>query len=654
MSGFYLSATVDVMPRRRKTPLSKTTIHRVGVFQPLNQSFPSTPNHSSQSLMNQPLLTDDLDRQFETASITEMDESSCLRNELSYFFLSSLERWKQSGDISYTMVVQFLKLVIVTSQLLLFGSLSSTRISYGERAELSFKHMYLLDWDPQYETLPYPPSTGIYSVYSREQLYSSVGFALREFNATELTSLNGYSFTEAGRSVRVCTAQFEPSAASLSDSDAVKVCRNLDLVNISKSALIDGDHTKRLLDSRGLSVDFARFQSLSLYFSLNSPPIHHTDWDMSVECFQFDIEITFDNSGQTGQVMVRLQSSVLEILCSAQHSGESGASSIQSFPGVSGTAPVLRRVVHLVVDLMAFNVALVSLGLCIASISHAVRLWKRTRHFFAAHYGMQLTGVFFEFVNPWLFLVLKSDALIIAGSISKLVHNRNILEAYRELSYLLGLGTLLVWISVLRYAEFSSQTHLLLRTIKRSVPGLLRFCACALILYFAFVLSAWVILGPFNVKFRTFTSSLECLFSLINGDDMYVTFSIIDRTKGLGIFLFSRIFLYTFITLFIYAVLNIFVTIIFEAYEDVKDNDDDDKHSPLWHFISQNKPPRLSVETQVDDCGMARANSRCETPEPAAPSALSRQHSPAPPEAPPAATSCARHDDKAECTGHGC
>ncbi len=111
---------------------------------------------------------------------------------------------------------------------------------------------------------------------------------------------------------------------------------------------------------------------------------------------------------------------------------------------------------------------------------------------------------------------------------------------------------------------------LLLRTIKRSIPGLLRFCACALVLYFAFVLSAWVIMGPFHMKFRSFTSTLECLYSLINGDDMYVTFSIIDRDKGVGIFLFSRIFLYAFITLFIYVVLNIFVTIIFEAYEEVK------------------------------------------------------------------------------------
>ncbi|KAH9521899.1 Mucolipin-2 [Dermatophagoides farinae] len=34
----------------------------------------------------------------------------------------------------------------------------------------------------------------------------------------------------------------------------------------------------------------------------------------------------------------------------------------------------------------------------------------------------------------------------------------------------------------------------------------------------------WVVLGPHHLKFRTLSSTLECLFSLINGDDMFATF----------------------------------------------------------------------------------------------------------------------------------
>ncbi|VDM22920.1 unnamed protein product [Hydatigera taeniaeformis] len=449
--------------------------------------------------------------------------------------------------------------------LILFGTLSSTRVSYGERAQVTFRHLYFREWDPQFETLPYPPSTGVYGFYTRDEFYEGLGFALRRYNETESLSLSGYTFSDARRPVTVCVEQFcllpRLTLRNVGDSPVV-VCKTLSLIDFSESEISDWKHTEAFFHQQGLNLDFARFRKLSLNFSLSSPPIHHIDWDRSIECFQFSVHVLFDNSGQTGQVVGTLTAAPIEVVC-----GLSGVVRRVNEPEV---APTLHRIVHLVVDLLAFNSSLLSLGLCVVSLHRTVRLWKRTKGFFEEYYGIRLKGLFFDFVNPWLFVVIGGDLLIISGSTFKLVHSKDILQAYIELSYLLGLGTLLVWISILRYVELASQTHLLLRTIKRSVPGLLRFCACALVLYFAFVFPGWVILGPFHMKFRSFTSTLECLFSLINGDDMYTTFATIDTAKGLGIFLFSRVFLYVFITLFIYAVLNIFVTIIFEAYEEVR------------------------------------------------------------------------------------
>ncbi len=39
-----------------------------------------------------------------------------MRQELTFFFLTPYERWKEAGEIPYTMFVQILKLVIVTTQ----------------------------------------------------------------------------------------------------------------------------------------------------------------------------------------------------------------------------------------------------------------------------------------------------------------------------------------------------------------------------------------------------------------------------------------------------------------------------------------------------------------------------------------------------------
>ena len=64
-------------------------------------------------------------------------------------------------------------------------------------------------------------------------------------------------------------------------------------------------------------------------------------------------------------------------------------------------------------------------------------------------------------------------------------------------------------------------------------------------------------------------STSECLFSLINGDDMFATFSSIPM-QSLSVWVYSRVYLYTFICLFIYVVLSLFISIIMDTYEIIK------------------------------------------------------------------------------------
>ncbi|ESO09761.1 hypothetical protein HELRODRAFT_92083, partial [Helobdella robusta] len=74
-------------------------------------------------------------------------------------------------------------------------------------------------------------------------------------------------------------------------------------------------------------------------------------------------------------------------------------------------------------------------------------------------------------------------------------------------------------------------------------------------------------------QFRELTTSLECLYSLINGDDIYTTLATMNQAHSLsttGVWLFSRLYLYMFISLFIYVVLSMFITIIADTYDSIK------------------------------------------------------------------------------------
>merc|ERR1712025_291783 len=69
--------------------------------------------------------------------------------------------------------------------------------------------------------------------------------------------------------------------------------------------------------------------------------------------------------------------------------------------------------------------------------------------------------------------------------------------------------------------------------------------------------------------FQSLMSTSECLFSLINGDDMFATFSSIPTTS-MSVWVYSRVYLYVFICLFIYVVLSLFISIIMDTYEIIK------------------------------------------------------------------------------------
>ena len=70
-------------------------------------------------------------------------------------------------------------------------------------------------------------------------------------------------------------------------------------------------------------------------------------------------------------------------------------------------------------------------------------------------------------------------------------------------------------------------------------------------------------------QFRDLWTVSECMFSLINGDDMFMTFAEMSH-KSYAVWVFSKIYLYTFISLFIYVVLSLFIGIISDTYERIK------------------------------------------------------------------------------------
>ena len=68
------------------------------------------------------------------------------------------------------------------------------------------------------------------------------------------------------------------------------------------------------------------------------------------------------------------------------------------------------------------------------------------------------------------------------------------------------------------------------------------------------------------LQFRNPTVTSECLFALINGDDVFNTYAQMSDVSTI-VWVFSKIYLYVFVALFIYTVLSVFIALISDTYE---------------------------------------------------------------------------------------
>ncbi|XP_036746139.2 mucolipin-2 isoform X3 [Manis pentadactyla] len=224
----------------------------------------------------------------------------------------------------------------------------------------------------------------------------------------------------------------------------------------------------------------------------------------------------------------------------------------------------------LVFDSFVIVICLASLILCTRSIVLALRLRKRFLNFFLEKYKRQVCNFDqWKFINGWYVLVIISDLMTIIGSILKTEIKAKNLTDYDLCSILLGTSTLFVWVGVIRYLGYFQAYNVLILTMQASLPKVLRFCACAGMIYLGYTFCGWIVLGPYHDKFEDLNIVAECLFSLINGDDMFATFAQIQQ-KSILMWLFSRLYLYSFITLFIYMILSLFIALITDSYDTIK------------------------------------------------------------------------------------
>uniref|UniRef100_A0A8C5HYW4 Mucolipin-1-like n=1 Tax=Gouania willdenowi TaxID=441366 RepID=A0A8C5HYW4_GOUWI len=474
-------------------------------------------------------------------------EEEAIRRKLKYFFMSPCDKYYAKGRKPFKLILQLLKIFFVTAQLVVFGLSNQVVVTFKEENTMTFKHLFLKDYDES--------SDDSFAVYTQQEVYDHIFYAVEQHSQYYVRMLCKCS------ALSLCQQYYR--RGSIDPANDTFKCVGVDPLSVPIAPFTSS--------YKNFTLKFHKFINVTIEFQLKAINVQTIINNEIPDCYTFSITILLDNKAHSGKVNIRLdnQASIKEC----------------KDPSVSGHAENYTRVAF---DVIVALVCLLSLLLCSRSILRGFMLQQEFVHFFKENLDRQVCwSDRLEFINGWYILLILSDILTIIGSIIKIGIEFKNLSTYDLCGILLGTSTLLVWVGVIRYLTFFQKYNILIITLRAAFPNVIRFCCCVAVIYLGYCFCGWIVLGPYHVKFRSLSMVSECLFSLINGDDMFVTFSELQESSTM-VWLFSQIYLYTFISLFIYMVLSLFIALITGAYETIKHQTQEPIHiTDLHAFIAE-------------------------------------------------------------------
>ncbi|XP_062304360.1 mucolipin-1a [Osmerus eperlanus] len=495
----------------------------------------------------------------------DQEVEEALRRKLKYFFMSPCDKFHAKGRKPFKLGLQLLKIIIVTVQLVLFGLSNQMVVTFKEENTMTFKHLFLKDFDEA--------SDDTFSVYTRRDVYDHIFYAIDQYLVLPETTVGRYAYVYGvgynGSALSLCQQYYKRGSIDpANDTFNIDPRVVTDCIGVTPLAAPPIPLTS---DYKNFTLKFHKLINVTIEFQLKAINIQTIINNEIPDCYTFFITIVLDNKAHSGKVKISLgnQASIKEC----------------KDPSVSGHAENYTR---LTFDVAVAVVCVLSLLLCGRSILRGVILQHEYVMFFKDSLSRPVSwSDRMEFINGWYILLIVSDVLTITGSFIKIGIESKNLSSYDLCGILLGTSTLLVWVGVIRYLSFFQKYNILIVTLRAAFPNVIRFCCCVAVIYLGYCFCGWIVLGPYHVKFRSLSMVSECLFSLINGDDMFVTFAGLQESSTL-VWVFSQVYLYTFISLFIYMVLSLFIALITGAYETIKHQVQEPVHiTDLHAFIAE-------------------------------------------------------------------
>ncbi|XP_010900410.2 mucolipin-3 isoform X2 [Esox lucius] len=524
----------------------------------------------------------------------EQEISDNLRRKIKYFFMNPCEKYVARGRKPWKLMLQIIKIAVITIQLVSFGLSNQMVVTFKEENLMTFNHLFLKDYvDGRGDS---------YALYRQDEVYEHIHYIVEKYSHLRNITVGNHAYEKIGDTytpLSLCQEFYRNGSISpANETFKIDAQIETECLEIFPVFPMDRPIEEDLLN---FVVHFNRLLNVKIKFTLKAINLQTVRHRELPNCYDFDVSITFNNQAHSGRIKVDLDNDVDINECRDWK--------------VTGASP--KNIYYpLVFDCLIIITCIASLTLCTRSVLKGIQLQFEYTDFCHVQHGKQVPwSDRLEFLNGWYILIIISDTLSIIGSILKIEIQTKVLTNYDVCSIFLGTGTMFVWIGVIRYMGYFKKYNILILTLRAAFPNVVRFIGCAGIIYLGYCFCGWIVLGPYHEKFRTLNTVSECLFSLINGDDMFPTFKHMQQ-KSYLVWLFSRVYLYTFVSLFIYMILSLFITLITDTYDTIKHQQQDwVPVSELHAFVSECKDlptsGRYRVEGESGSCTLSSFCTPC-------------------------------------------
>ncbi|XP_034159287.2 mucolipin-3 isoform X2 [Pangasianodon hypophthalmus] len=374
----------------------------------------------------------------------------------------------------------------------------------------------------------YQERKGIYAVYTKQEVHEHINYIIMRYLTLQSVTVGNHAFQRVNGTdtpLTLCQRFYTPKKIS-PENETFSISPNVQ----TECVYIYSTKPFNITD---FVLDFKRLLSLDVHMKIKAINLQTVRHDELPDCYNFSVTVVFDNSAHSGRIKVSLHSRAHVSVCA--HANVSGSNAVSHF------------LLMVLFDSLVIVVCLLSLALCTRSVSAGMRLVTEYAEFVSVKRGKSLSSAEkMEIINGWNILIIISDTLTVTASLLKICILSKELSNYTVCSILLGTATLSAWIGVLRYLGFFQKYN-----------------------------------------FRSFHTAAYCLLSMINGDEIYSTFTKL-RERSTLVWIFSRFYIYSFVSIFTYMVLSLFIAIITDTYELIKKQQQDGEvFSDLQKFIAE-------------------------------------------------------------------